>query len=227
MEKISLSHFFEGVLPHFLFLLILIPGMLALFEMNSTESGSFWGLASKTWFIIGMLIAIIHQVLVWLVWRLQMCFHTFTKLFGKLDLLVWAVIFLPFLVLRPIAVLALGLSDYASLGWPQYVSWMIAVILIVPSIYTLRFVFKHFGIMRAIGGDHFRSEYQSMPFVREGVFMYTDNAMYSIAFLGLWSIAFLTNSVLALIMASFQHAYIWVHMYCTEEPDIKVLYRET
>lgn len=48
--------------------------------------------------------------------------------------------------------------------------------------------------------------------------------MYAFAFLGLWSIAFLTGSLAALSLALFQHAFVWVHYYCTEEPDMKLVY---
>lgn len=40
----------------------------------------------------------------------------------------------------------------------------------------------------------------------------------------LWSIAFLLGSQAALSVALFQHAYIWVHYSCTEEPDMRLLY---
>ena len=37
----------------------------------------------------------------------------------------------------------------------------------------------------AIGGDHFRDAYLSMPMDREGAFRWPGNAMYAFAFLGL------------------------------------------
>jgi len=48
--------------------------------------------------------------------------------------------------------------------------------------------------------------------------------MYSFAFLGLWSIALLLRSQAALSLALFQHAYVWVHFYCTEAPDLDLIY---
>ncbi len=48
--------------------------------------------------------------------------------------------------------------------------------------------------------------------------------MYGFAFLGLWGVAFLAGSWQALVVAFFQHAYIWVHMYTVEAPDIRWLY---
>jgi hypothetical protein len=48
--------------------------------------------------------------------------------------------------------------------------------------------------------------------------------MYAFLFLCFWSLALLAGSRAALASALFQHAYIWVHMYCTEGPDMCVLY---
>jgi len=50
------------------------------------------------------------------------------------------------------------------------------------------------------------------------------NAMYALTFLGFWAVAFLARSQAALAVALFQHAYIWVHWYCTEQPDGVLLY---
>ena len=60
--------------------------------------------------------------------------------------------------------------------------------------------------------------------VREGAFAWTSNAMYALVFLGLWSVALFTGSLAALAAALFQHAYIWVHYYCTELPDMDLIY---
>ena len=40
----------------------------------------------------------------------------------------------------------------------------------------------------------------------------------------LGGIALIFRSRAALAVALFQHAYIWVHWYCTEQPDGVVLY---
>jgi protein-S-isoprenylcysteine O-methyltransferase Ste14 len=79
-------------------------------------------------------------------------------------------------------------------------------------------------LIRALGGDHFRAEIREMPMVRKGAFRWSENAMYVFVFLGLWAIALLTGSQAALGLALFQHAYIWIHYYCTEKPDMELIY---
>lgn len=66
-----------------------------------------------------------------------------------------------------------------------------------------------------------------MPMVREGAFKTSANAMSSFVFIGLWGIALLLGSQAALAVVLFQHAYIWVHWYCTEQPDGVVLYHRS
>jgi len=94
----------------------------------------------------------------------------------------------------------------------------------IPAVYAGYSVGRYFGIDRALGGDHFRQRYREMPMVHEGAFAWSSNAMYAFVFLGLWGIALITGSQAALAAALFQHAYIWVHYYCTEEPDMKLIY---
>ena len=70
----------------------------------------------------------------------------------------------------------------------------------------------------------FREDLRQMPMVREGAFKYSSNAMYTFVFMLFWAIALLCGSRAALAGALFQHAYIWVHMYCTEKPDMELIY---
>jgi len=138
--------------------------------------------------------------------------------------MAWGVIFFPFLLLRPLVTLGLGSADAGSLEPLR--EWQIVVggVLLLPVGHTLWSVHGYFGVARALGGDHFRQVYRGLPLVRQGAFRYSNNAMYAFVFLVFWSIALLTGSRTALAAALFQHAYIWVHMYYTEGPDMQVIY---
>jgi len=121
-------------------------------------------------------------------------------------------------------VIGVGVADAGSADlWPQ-TAWGIGGLLLVPALYALYSVGKYFGLDRALGGDHFRESYRHMPFVKKGAFRWTPNAMYTIAFLLFWGIAFIANSRLALAAAFFHHAYIWAHYLGTESPDMALIY---
>jgi hypothetical protein len=215
--------FFEGQFQHLLLLACLVAG--AIYLAQGALDGSRWlGIPDSSWFLALIVLVIVHQVVVWLVWRSQLCFSLFTEVFGERDILVWALIFFPVLLLRPLLTLGLGIADSGSMGAFRSLQVAVGLLLLVPAAYTLWSVPKYFGLQRALGGDHFREEYRDLPPVREGAFKYSANAMYTLGFLGLWAIAFLTGSIAALAAALFQHAYVWVHWYCTEQPDISVIY---
>jgi hypothetical protein len=72
--------------------------------------------------------------------------------------------------------------------------------------------------------DHFDPGYRNLPMVREGIFRFSPNAMYVFGFLAMWIPAFLFQSLTALVIAAFSHAYIWVHYYATEKPDMARIY---
>ena len=182
------------------------------------------GLSERTWFILALAVPVVQQTLVALLWRAQLCYGTLTNLFGDAGFTVWGVIFFPLLIARPLLVLAVGLADSGSLAIPRAVAIPLGTLLLVPAFYTMHSVKKYFGFARALGGDHFFERYRTMPMVREGAFRFSSNAMYALVFLGLWGIALLTRSQVALAAALFQHAYIWVHWYCTEQPDGVLLY---
>ena len=101
------------------------------------------------------------------------------------------------------------------------------VALIAPVvIYLFYSVIRYFTIKRAYGIDHFDKNY-SEPYVKGGIFRYKDNGMYVYGLLILYLPGLLLLSKAALIVALFNHVYVWVHYYCTERPDMKVIYGKT
>jgi hypothetical protein len=222
-RQLGVGFLFAGQAQHLLLLALLIPGAFFL-ARPALEGGTFLGIGETHWFWAAVGVAVAHQVVVALVFRAQLVFGFLTRLFGERDLLVWGMIFFPFFLLRPLLTVALGLADYGSLGplWGLHVA--MGVILLLPAAYTGWSVLRYFDLTRALGADHFRERYRHMPLVREGAFRYSSNAMYAYAFFLLWAMALFTSSRAALVLALFQHAYVWVHWYCTEQPDMDVIY---
>ncbi len=219
------AFFFKRQFQHLLLVLVLVPGAWVL-AIPNLDGGAFLGISDRTWLILCLATAVVHQVIGWLVFRGQLCFAIFTRWFGEKDLTVWGIIFLPFLAARPLALIGLAVADGGSLGWPRWLGMGLGLLLLMPTLYTGWSISKYFGLDRALGADHFRERYRHMGLVTQGIFAWSDNAMYMFAFFGLWAIALMANSRAALAVALFQHAYIWVHMFCTEEPDIQVLYQK-
>lgn len=214
---------FEGQAQHLAITVLLCAGALSLMQQPTDDAGLLW-LDATQWAKLSIALAIAHQVIVALVFRTQLHLNLVSRLFGERDIERWTMLFLPFLVARPLTVILTGWADTVPIGLPRPMEWGLGALLLALAAVTMHSVFKHFTIRRAVGGDHFRDEIAEMPMVREGMFRFTDNAMYGIVFGGLWGIALLFDSWNALVLALFQHAYIWVHMYCTEKPDMRWIY---
>lgn len=213
----------EGQGQHLALLVLILCGAAWLLD-RTVPQGRFLGLSSLGWAWASIWLAVAHQVIVAIVFRLQLHRGLLTRQLGRNDLGLWAVLFMPLLLARPVSITITAVLDHGSLGLWRPVSIGLGLALLLPAAMTLHSVHRHFGFARAMGGDHFRDMYQRMPRVRDGMFRYSDNAMYTFGFMGLWAIALLFGSTQALIVALVQHAYIWVHMYTVETPDMRWLY---
>jgi len=219
----AMQFFFHRQIWHLLAFVVLVPVTWA-FAAPVLGGGAWLGIRATTWFWLGVCATMLHQMIVWIVFRLQLGWATLSKIFGRYDLVVWGIIFLPLLVSRVVFTIGLAKATQGSLILPQFIAIPLGITLLIPGLYTLWSVFKCFGLTRAMVGDHFRIRYRKMPLVDQGMFKFSSNAMYSFAFLLLWAIALIIGSQAALSAALFQHAAIWVHYYCTEAPDMNIIY---
>lgn len=209
---------------HYLLLIILLLGVYFL-ATGDVLSGQLWGIGTQTWLWIAIATPVLHQIVVVFLWRAELYHHKMTEWFGDRAFPIYKVIFTILFVGRPVTLILVGISNGNTLGWNSTLAYMLVVVLFIPSAYTFYSVLHYFGMDRAYGEDHFKpDEYRSKPFVKQGMFKYTDNAMYKFAFLILWALAFLFISKAALLVAAFNHLYIWVHFYFTELPDIRHIY---
>lgn len=219
----KLSDLIEGQVQHLGLTVLLTVGALSLLDAPA-DAPVLLGLTGAGWARLSIALAILHQVVVAFGFRLQLHRNLLTRLFGTRDMAVWAAIFMPLLVARPITVVMTGWADAVPTTGNRPLEIAAGLLLVATAVWVMHSVIVHFTLVRAFGGDHFRDRFAEMPLVRKGAFAVTDNAMYGLAFLGLWGIALLFGSWNALVVALFQHCYIWVHMYCTEAPDMRWLY---
>ena len=203
----------QGQLHHALslFVLLLISG-LGWTVIGKPSPGLFW---------LAVSVPVVHQVYVWLAWRLELKYSYISK---KFSFQLFVIVFFVLFIARFISLALPGWVDQGSLGLTMQIRVSLTVILLIPGLYAMYSVKRYFGLSRAAGADHFMVEYQKMPLVKKGIFKYTGNGMYIYAFLLFWVIAVSFNSMAALLVALFSHVYIWVHYYCTERPDMNYIY---
>lgn len=189
------------------------------------QTGFLWGKSTLFWLYISLIIPVLHQFYVLICWRLELYHQTISKTFGEKGFLYYKIGFAILILLRPVSILLVAISNKNTLDINPWLSYGLSLILLIPAIYLFYSVKKYFGIDRAFGVDHFKPlEAKNMPIVRQGIFKYTSNGMYVFGFLLLWCFGFAFLSKASLLVALFNHLYIWIHYFYTEEPDMKYIY---
>jgi len=172
--------------------------------------------AAPAWFWSALLVPVGHQAFVWYCWRAQL--HGVRPRPG---FAAYAFGFALWGGARFVTVVGLALATRgavtADLRW-------VAVAFALPAAYALYSVARYFGFRRAVGIDHFDARYRGAPLVREGIFRWTRNGMYTFAMLVFWLPGLWWRSYEALVAAGFAHASIWAHYVCTERPDMRRIY---
>ena len=221
MIENKLSFFFRHQIWH-------LGGTIVLFYIGAqlvdlkSNTNAFLGISALSWFMIAMSIPIIHQAYVWICWRSELCWQSISKTIG---FKAYAIIFF-ILGLSRFSAIVLCFVDYGSLYKPGILAWVISIIFFIPGIYTMYSVKKYFGFLRAAGADHFDPKYRDMPFEKRGIFKWSPNAMYLFGIGVPFAFAVATGSKSMFIVAIYTYLSIWLHYFCTEKEDIKIIYEK-
>ncbi len=202
-----------GQALHFVSLVVLLIVLSALW--------STLGRPFPTFFWTAAMVPIVHQLFVWVAWRLELRSSLISNQIGFNGYLAF---FFMLFCGRFVTLIVLAWLDRDTLNLHPNVQVFLATALAIPGLYAVYSVKRYFGLARAAGGDHFEARYRDMPLVNEGIFRFTNNGMYGFAFLVFSAIAVGFGSSAALVIAVFSHAYIWVHFYATEKPDMDFIY---
>ena len=201
--------------------LILVAAWLARYWVSD---GHYLGISASNWFWTAIAVAVAHQGWVWLCWRLQLHKELLTRWFGSAGFALYGAGFALLAFSRIGALIALALADRNTLPDDDGLWAILATILLVPIAYLFYSVARYFTFRRALGADHFDPAYRLMPLESRGIFRFTRNGMYTFGLLIVWLPGLYASSRAALLAAAFNHAYIWVHYYCTELPDMSRIY---
>ena len=215
----KLNLFFKHQIWHIggLIILFYLGCQLVDFENNSNV---FFGISAKNWFLFSMITPLLHQGYVWLCWRSELCWQTISRTIG---FKVYVIIFFIFGILR-LSSIGLCFADYGTWYNPEWIAWIISMLIFIPFIYTLYSIKKYFGFMRATGIDHFDPSYKDIPFEKRGIFKWSSNAMYTFAVAVFFGFAISSGSKAMFIFAVYTYIGTWLHYFCTEKEDFKVIY---
>jgi Phospholipid methyltransferase len=228
MEKsqINWPAILEGQLIHALALILLLALAIAASGMPGALEGQFLGISTGVWFFLMLADTIIHQVYVWFCWRFELHGRRLTQWFGGTEraFQFYARGFAAMFGARFVLIVLLAISNRGTLNINPMVGYLIALAIAAPAGYLFYSVRTYFSFRRAFGIDHFDREAANWPLVREGIFRFTSNAMYVFGIGALWIPVFALQSLGALVAAAFSHAYIWVHYFTVERPDMRRIY---
>ena len=186
------------------------------------NSNAFLGISTLNWFMIAMSVPLIHQAYVWICWRSELCWQSISNTIGFKG---YVIIFF-ILIISRLSAIVLCFIDYGSLYKPGLLAWILSIILFIPGIYTMYSVQKYFGFLRAAGADHFDLKYKDMPFEKRGIFKWSPNAMYVFAIGIPFAFAVATGSQSMFVVAIYTYISIWLHYFCTEKEDFKIIYKD-
>ena len=186
------------------------------------NTNAFLGISALNWFMIAMSVPLIHQAYVWICWRSELCWQSISNTIGFKG---YIIIFFTLIISRLSAII-LCFVDYGSLYKPGLLAWILSIILFIPGVYTMYSVKKYFGFLRAAGADHFDLKYKDMPFEKRGIFKWSPNAMYVFAIGIPFAFAVATGSQSMFVVAIYTYISIWLHYFCTEKEDFKVIYKD-
>lgn len=217
---------FEGQLAHAVCLAVLLATAIWASGLGNAMDGALFGIPTSVWFTLLLADAIIHQLFVWIAWRLELHGKVLTRWFGDTEraFRIYAVLFAVLFAARFVLVVLLAVANRGTLDLAPWLGLLLAAIITVPAAYLFYSVKTYFSFRRAFGIDHFDPDARTWPMVREGIFKYTSNGMYVFGIGALWIPALALQSEAALIGAAFSHAYIWVHYFTVEKPDMRRIY---
>jgi len=209
--------------------LLLLTALLVLLTTYISQNpqiliGSFLNISASAWFCLAIAVPIMHQVYVMLVWRFELYQRTFSKRWGTHQAFkIYTIGFSILFASRLISIILLAISTQHSWDISPLIAYTAAAITTPLVLYLFYSVKTYFTMERAYGIDHFDPNYHE-PYVKQGIFKYTDNGMYIFGLMILYLPSLLLFSKAAFIAALFNHIYIWVHYYCTEKPDMTKIY---
>ena len=207
-------------------LIVLVVSLYFIVNYDDTIiSGEFWGVSTLGWLVVSIIFPIAHQIYVLLAWRYELYYKSLSNILGKNAFTIYKAIFFVFLIGRVFILTFLAISNSYTLNIDPFIIYSLSAVLFVIVAFSMYSVMMFFGTDRAAGLDHFDDSISKLPYVKKGIYKYTNNGMYLYTFFIIYLPGLLLFSKAALLIAVYSHIYIWVHYFFTELPDMKVIYK--
>ena len=204
---------------------LLIGGALGATASLLPESERrLWGWSAFEWVVASWVLAFLHQSWIAFFWRSELHFGKISAWMGATGFSIYRMGFVLFGVSRLFMVVPISLATIGSAAIPRPISAGLIIATTPLILWGLYSVLFYLGVTRAFGADHFDPAYRSAGLETRGTFKYFPNTAYTVVLLALYHPGLLWHSRLGLIAAAAHHALVWCHYFCTEKPDMRVIY---
>lgn len=190
------------------------------------DQGRQWGLPSGSWMLISWVFAGVFQAWIAFFWRFELYLGKISAWIGDAGFLYFRIGFVLLGIARFLPLIPISQSTARTLPLPSILPIALIIVTTPPIIWTLYSVFFYFGVTRVFCADHFDPAYRSKSLEKRGIFNYIPNAMYTAGFLMFYHPGLLWRSRLGLTITAAHHAFVWCAYFCTEKPDMRMIYGE-
>ncbi|CAB1057715.1 hypothetical protein D1BOALGB6SA_2468 [Olavius sp. associated proteobacterium Delta 1] len=184
----------------------------------------FWKLSSSQWIWFSWIFAGIFQFWIAFFWRLELYGGRISAWMGRAGFSLYRTGYVVFGLLRLLPLIPIALTSRGTASVPAWISLPFLALTIPLSLWGMYCATVYFGITRASGADHFIPAYRDKNLEKRGIYKYIPNVMYTVVLLALYHPGLIWQSAQGIIAAAAHHAFVWVHYFCTEKPDLKEIY---
>jgi hypothetical protein len=212
---------------HLVLLLLLCGGLWFAGLIPGFRISHSWSITAGAVVAVSVVIGVLHQLWVLFFWRLELRSSAISRYFGPSGFVIYCVGFVLLITTRLASIVCLAPLNSGTLAIPLGFRIVLVGVIAALNVWGLYSVVRYFGIRRAFGLDHFDASVRYKGLVTGGAYRYMRNVMYLIVVPVFLVPGLLWGSVASLILGVFHYIYVWVHYYCTELPDMAVIYGNT
>jgi len=119
---------------HLLSLIILLSGVYFTARGDFLE-GAYWGLTTRTWLLLSVLIPVLHQVYVVIIWRAELHYQIWSSWFGSRAFFIYGLGFMILFLARPVSIFGLAIANRGTVPLPGWLGILLAILCLPPVFY--------------------------------------------------------------------------------------------
>lgn len=217
-----LKNIFEKQDWHFALLALLVVSANAIMVMYPLFfAGAYWNLSTGTWFWIGVITAIIHQVYIMLIWRIELATRWLSTNLPRLGFTAYLIDYTLMLAARAGTIIVVALANREIIYIPALFRWAGSITLGIIFTWLIYSMTKSSSYKDLAGAIFFKPQNSKNSAGQNKTSSLVSSIVYVWSPLSFYIPGLVLASPASLLLAFFNHIYILIHYYCTEAPSLK------